>query len=230
MLLREIPPSDRPREKLFERGAAALSDAELLAILLRTGRKGKSAVALARELLDWKKGSLAELRRASPSELCAAVPGIGPAKAAQFCAAIELAHRLARRQAERPLLDNASAVYDVFAPELQSQRAEVVKIVLVDTRLRLLREETVSRGTLDQSAAHPREIFRPAIIHNAYGVILLHNHPSGDPAPSRADHALTRRLAEAAQLLQISFLDHLIIGTPEGGRTPYFSFRESGCL
>lgn len=229
MRIREIPQSDRPREKLANRGPASLTDAELLAIFLRTGLKGKSAITLAGELLH-AKGSLLALSRCSAAELPRLVSGIGPAKAAELCAAFELGKRLARGAGERPILDSAEAIHATFGAELQAMDREVLKVALLDTKLRLLRLEEVALGSLTECIAHPREIFRPAIVHSAYGVILMHNHPSGDPAPSQADHRLTRQLAEAARLLQINFLDHVILGTPDGGRSPYFSFREAGCL
>ena len=229
MRIREIPPSDRPREKLAAHGAACLTDAELLAIFLRTGVKGKGAITLASELLQ-KKGSLRALSRSSASELATAAPGIGPAKAAELAAAFELGKRLARGEAERPVLDNAGVIYETFGAEFQARDREWLRVLLLDTKLRLLALEDVALGSLNECIAHPREIFRPAIMHSAYAAILMHNHPSGDPTPSQADHRLTRQLADAAKLLQINFLDHIIIGLPDGGRVPYFSFREAGIL
>lgn len=228
--IREIPQSDRPREKLAARGPSSLTDAELLAIFLRTGMKGKSAISMAAELLR-KKGSLLALSRCSASELTdAQVSGLGPAKAAELSAAFELGRRLARSGQERPVLDSAEAIFAAFGAEMQAMNKEVLKVLLLDTKLRLLRAEDVALGSLNECIAHPREVFRPAIVHSAYALVVLHNHPSGDPTPSRADHQLTRQLGEAARLLQINLLDHIILGTPEGGRNPYFSFREAGNL
>ncbi len=229
MRISEIPQSDRPREKLAARGAGSLTDAELLAIFLRTGVKGKSAIVLAGELIQ-KKGTLTALSRCSVAELVSLGTGIGPAKAAQLLAACELGRRLARGHEERPLLDSAEAIYATFAPEFQAMDREVLKVALLDTKLRLLKLESIALGSLNECVAHPREIFKPAIVHSAYGVILIHNHPSGDPAPSQADHRLTRQLAEASQMLQINLLDHIIFGSPDGGRIPFFSFREAGIL
>jgi len=229
MRIHELPSDDRPREKLMARGAGSLTDAELIAIFLRTGVPGKSAIALASELLQ-SKGSLTALSRCSPAEIAKSGLGIGPAKAAQLAAACELGKRLARGGEQRPVLDSAEVIYDTFAPEFQAMDREVVKTVLLDTKLRLIRLESIALGSLNECVAHPREIFRPAIVHSAYAVILIHNHPSGDPTPSQADHRLTRQLREAAGLLQIQLLDHIIIGTPAGGRSPYFSFRDAGCL
>lgn len=227
--IREIPPHDRPREKLASRGPSSLTDAELLAIFLRTGVRGKSAISLAGELLQ-AKGSLRALSRSSAAELTRAVSGIGPAKAAELAAAIELGRRLARGNEEHPLLDSAGAIFAAFSAELQAMDREILKVVLLDTKLRLLRAEDIALGSLNECVAHPREIFRPAIVHKAYAVILVHNHPSGDPSPSKADQRLTRQLADAASLLQINLLDHIIIGSPDGAREPYYSFRESGSL
>ncbi|HEY5814471.1 MAG TPA: DNA repair protein RadC [Terrimicrobiaceae bacterium] len=227
--IREIPASDRPREKLATHGADCLTDAELLAIFLRTGIKGKSAIALASELLQ-TKGSLRALSRCSPSELSEAATGMGPAKAAELAAAFELGKRLARRGEERPVLNRADLIYETFGAELQARDRELLRIVFLDTKLRLLGIEDIALGSLNECVAHPREIFRPAIVRAAYAVILVHNHPSGDPTPSQADHRLTVQLREAAKLLQINLLDHIIIGLPEGGRDPYFSFREAGIL
>lgn len=229
MKISEIPQSDRPREKLTNRGAGSLSDAELLAIFLRTGLRGKSAISLAEDLLR-EKGSLHGLSRCNASELSKVVSGIGPAKAAELCAAFELGKRLARGAGERPLLDSAEAVELIFGAEFRAMDREVIRAFLLDTKLRLIRSEDIALGSLNESIAHPREIFRPAIVHRAYAVILVHNHPSGDPSPSQADHRMTRQLSQAAALLQINLLDHIVIGDASGGRRPYYSFREAGCL
>ncbi len=225
----EIAPSDRPREKLSTRGPGSLTDAELLAIFLRTGTRGKSAISLAGELLN-AKGSLSGLSRCAAAELSRSASGIGPAKSAELAAAFELGRRLARGGAERAALDSAQAIFAAFGTEMRAMNREVLKVLLLDTKLRLIRAEDIALGSLNECVAHPREIFRPAIIHSAYAVVVLHNHPSGDPSPSRADYQLTRQLAEAAALLQIDLLDHVILGSPDGGRSPYFSFREAGSL
>jgi DNA repair protein RadC len=229
MLMQEIPETDRPREKLAKLGAAALTDAELLAIFLRTGRRGKSALGLASELIE-SKGSLRGLAKCDAAEIQKAVSGIGPAKASELCAAVELGCRLTLAGESNALLDSADAAYSFFAPIMHKMDREVLKIALLDTKLRLVREESAFTGTLNECVAHPREIFRPAIIHRAYAILIVHNHPSGDPAPSSADRTLTSRLREAADLLQINLIDHVIIGNPDGGRQPFFSFREAGFL
>lgn len=226
--IREMPVDDRPREKLMARGASALSDAELIAILLRTGVEGANAVEVARQLIA-KYGSLGALSRCSVKEL-AAIKGIGLAKGAQLAAAFGLGHRLAREKFASRKVATPQEVYELLGPEMRALHKESLRVVLLDTRYQLLRLEEISLGSVNESIAHPREVFRPALLYSAYAVVVVHNHPSGDPSPSQADHSLTRRLREAAELLQIKLLDHLIIGAPAEGRLPYFSFKEMGIL
>ena len=226
--IQELPEGDRPREKLARLGAGALSEAELIAILLRVGMKGTNAVELARQILV-KFGSLETLARTSVAEL-AKIKGVGPAKAVQLAAAFGLGHRLAHETIAARRMDRPELIYDYFGAEMRTLDRESLRIVLLDTKQKLLRTEEVSLGTLNESMAHPREIFRAAIIHAAYAFVLVHNHPSGDPTPSDADRRLTRRLVEAAQILQIRMLDHVIIGAPCVGRLPYFSFAEAGMI
>jgi DNA repair protein RadC len=226
--IHELPEEDRPREKLATRGAAALSDSELIAILLRTGVPGANAVDVARQLLAEFR-SLSGLARCSVTEL-SRIKGVGPAKAVQLAAAFGLATRLARESLHRQALDSPGVIYELLGAELRALHRESLRVVLLDTRLHLLRVEEISLGSLNESIAHPREIFRPALIYAAYAMIVVHNHPSGDPTPSEADRRLTVRLGEAALLLQIRFYDHVIIGTADNGRQPWFSFREAGLL
>lgn len=224
----EMPQDDRPREKLLSRGASALTDAELIAILLRTGLPGANAVQVAAKLLERYK-SLNGLSRCTVEEI-AEIPGIGPAKALHLVAAFNLGQRLARETLTREKIDSPELVYNLLAPEMRALHKESLRVILLDTRYHLLRIHEVSVGSVNESIAHPREVFRPAVISSAYAVIVAHNHPSGDPSPSQSDHSLTRRLAEAAELLQIKLLDHIIIGAPAEGRPPYFSFKETGVL
>jgi DNA repair protein RadC len=226
--IREMPQDDRPREKLIARGASALTDAELIAILLRTGLPGANAVDVAAKLLE-RYQSLNGLSRCTVEEI-AAIPGIGPAKAVQLVAAFGLGQRLARETLAREKIDSPELVYALLGPEMRVLHKESLRVILLDTRYHLMRIQEVSLGSLNESIAHPRDVFRPAIIAAAYAVIVVHNHPSGDPSPSQADHGLTRRLAEAAELLQIRLLDHIIVGAPAEGRVPYFSFKEAGVL
>ncbi len=226
--IREMHQDDRPREKLIARGASALTDAELIAILLRTGLPGANAVEVAARLLE-RYGSLSGLSRCTVDEI-SDISGIGPAKAVQLVAAFGLGQRLARETLQREKIDSPELVYQLLAPEMRVLHKESLRVILLDTRYRLLRIQEVSLGSVNESIAHPREVFRPALISSAYAVIVVHNHPSGDPSPSQSDHSLTRRLGEAAELLQIKLLDHIIIGAPAEGRAPYFSFKEAGVL
>jgi DNA repair protein RadC len=226
--IRELPQDERPREKLLARGVAALSDPELIAILLRTGLRGTNAVEVGRQLLE-KYKSLTGLSRCTVTEL-RAVPGIGQTKALELVAAFGLGQRLARETLSKQKLDSPELVNELVGPEMRRLRTESLRVILLDTRYRLLHIEEVSLGSLNESIAHPREIFRPALTYSAYAVIVVHNHPSGDSSPSQTDHSLTRRLAEAAELLQIKLLDHIIIGAPTEGSLGYFSFKEAGVL
>ena len=226
--IHELPAAERPREKLAALGAGALSDSELIAILLRTGMVGANAIDVARDLLAEFK-SLGGLARCTVAEL-AKIKGIGPAKAVQLAAAFGLASRLARETLTRQKLDSPGLIHDLLGAEMRALSRESLRVVLLDTQLQFMRTEEISNGSLNESTAHPREIFRPAFIYAAFAIVVVHNHPSGDPAPSDADRRLTTRLAEVARLLQIQLFDHVIIGTADNGRRPYFSFREMGML
>jgi len=226
--IQELPENDRPREKLAALGAAALTDSELIAILLRTGLPGANAVDVARQLLAEFK-TLSGLARCTVAEL-SRIKGVGPAKAVQLAAAFGLASRLARENLDRQPIQTPAHIYELLGAELRALNRESLRVVLLDTKLQLMRIEEVSHGTLNETSAHPREILRPALIYAAYAFVLVHNHPSGDPTPSDPDRRLTTRLAEAARLLQINLHDHVIIGTAGNGRQPWFSFREMGML
>lgn len=226
--IHELPADERPREKLAALGAAALSDSELIAILLRTGMQGANAIDVARQLLS-EYQSLSGLARCSVAEL-SKINSVGPAKAVQLAAAFGLASRLAKETLVRQRLDTPELIHELLGPEMRALTRESLRVVLLDTKFHLLRIEEISHGSLNESIAHPREIFRPALIYSAYAMILVHNHPSGDPAPSSADQRLTRQLSQAAELLQIRLLDHVIIGSGDNGRQPYFSFKEAGLI
>jgi len=226
--IREMPQDQRPREKLLVHGVSALSDPELIAILLRTGLRGANAVEVGRQLLE-KYKSLTGISRCSVKEL-REIPGIGQTKALELVAAFGLGQRLAHETLSKQKLDSPELVSELVGQEMRQLRTESLRVILLDTRYRLLHIEEVSVGSLNESIAHPREIFRPAITYSAYAVIVVHNHPSGDASPSQTDHSLTRRLAEAAELLQIKLLDHIIIGAPSEGNPGYFSFKEAGVL
>ncbi len=224
----ELPQDERPREKLLARGATALTNPELIAILLRTGLPGANAVDVARQLLT-RYDSLSGLSRCSVQEI-EVIPGIGEAKAVQLVAAFGLGQRLANERLAKQKLDSPELVHELMAADMRALHKESLRVVLLDTRYHLIRIEEVSLGSVNESIAHPRDVFRPAVVASAYAVIVVHNHPSGDPSPSQSDHSLTRRLVEAAELLQIKLLDHVIIGAPAEGRQPYFSFKEAGVL
>jgi DNA repair protein RadC len=224
-----MPASERPREKADRHGIESLTDAELLAIFIRTGRPGKNALAIASELIH-QGGGLIPLSRETALAIRKKASGIGKAKSIELAAAFEIGKRLARNREERPVLDSPDKVFNVFGQEFLQLRRESLRVILLDTKLRLMLVEEVALGSINECVAHPREIFRPAIIHSAYALVLVHNHPSGDPQPSSADRRLTASLREAASLLQINLIDHMILGSPDGGRLPYFSFRDAGLL
>jgi DNA repair protein RadC len=226
--IREMPQAERPREKLAAHGPAALTNPELIAILLRTGVIGTNAIEVARELLEIY-GSLTGLSRCSVDEL-SKIRGVGFAKAVQLVAAFGLGQRLARETLSNQKIDSPELVNELVGAEMRMLRKESLRVILLDTRYHLIRIQEVSTGSVNESIAHPREIFHPAVASSAYAVIVVHNHPSGDTSPSQADHSLTRRLAEAAELLQIKLLDHIIIGAPANGSGGYFSFKEAGVL
>jgi DNA repair protein RadC len=226
--IKEWPEDERPRERLIKLGADALSDAQLLAIVLATGdsTSKRSALDLAMNLVQ-VFGGLRALDAASVAELCQ-TKGIGPAKATSLKAALELGKRLSGELPERKFKITAPGdLVNYFQPRLQHLRKEVFKAVLLDTKHQMLKDVTVSEGSLSASLVHPREAFLPAIKESAAAVIFLHNHPSGDPTPSAEDKELTHRLAEVGRLVGIHVLDHIIIGTGSSG---YMSFRDAGLL
>lgn len=224
MLLKDLPVHTRPREKLLARGPQALADAELVALLLRTGVKGASVLSLAQRLLD-DFGGLTGLLRADPNELTR-IKGLGPAKRAQVSAVLELARRsLGQQMAERPLLDSVTTVKDYLRLQLGGLGHEVFAVLFIDAQGRLVRMEEMFRGSLTQASVYPREIVKRALELHAAGVILAHNHPSGSPQPSRSDQALTQTLKAALALVDVRVLDHLVVGD-----TDVVSFAERGLL
>jgi len=212
--IKNWPEDERPREKLLQRGVSALSDAELIAIVLRTGdaTAGQTALDLGRDFLH-RFGSLDELAQASVAEICA-VKGTGPAKAATILAAFELGRRLAGSQLRfgQDRFTSPEQIFQYYHHRLRSLRKEQFHILLLDSKNRILRDVLISQGSLTQSIVHPREVFSQAVRDSAAAVILVHNHPSGDPTPSREDREITCRLKEAGDLLGIRVLDHVIIG------------------
>ena len=226
--IQDLPYDQRPREKLSLLGPAALNNAELMALFISTGTKGHSAIDIGRDLIT-KYGSMGALGGLPVSEL-AKEHGLGLAKASKLAAAFELGTRVAREQLRDTPLDSPERIHEFFAPQLRHLAQEQVVVAVVDARLRHVGTNVVSVGTVSESTAHPREILRPVITRGAHGFVLIHNHPSGDPSPSRADELVTRRLVEASNLMQVRFFDHVIIGRPSPGRTPYYSFREAGLV
>jgi DNA repair protein RadC len=225
MAIPDWPEDERPRERLLKQGATALSDAELLAIFLRVGIKGQSAVDLARSLLG-HFGSLTRLFAAGREEF-AAIPGMGDAKYAQLQAVVEMARRALREElAARDLLATPAAVRDWLRLHLAALPREVFVALWLDAQNRLIADEVLFTGTLTQTSVYPREVVKRALTHNAAATILAHNHPSGAAEPSAADELLTRALKEALALVDVRLLDHFIVA---GSATPV-SFAERGLL
>ncbi|MCK5381602.1 MAG: DNA repair protein RadC [Candidatus Latescibacteria bacterium] len=220
------PEDERPRERLIKHGAGALSDAQLLAIVLRSGDAGskRSAVDLARTLLG-HFGGFRALDRAPVSELCE-VKGIGPAKATEVMAALEIGKRFAREgKGPRTMIRTSSDVARFYFPTMRDLKKEVFKCVLLDGKNRMMKDVTISEGSLSVSVVHPREVFNPVVRESAAAVLFVHNHPSGDPTPSEEDIEVTKQLVEAGKILGIRVLDHVIIGD---GRS--VSFVELGMM
>ncbi len=226
MAITDWPEGERPRERLLAHGPAALSNAELLAIYLRVGIRGKSAVDLARDLLQRFDGRLSTLLDASLEEL-ASVSGIGQAKAAQLKASFELARRaLAQEMSARDTFSSPGKVGDWLRLKLATRPNEVFMALWLDAQNRLLKADELFTGTLTQTSVYPREVVKTALSHNAAAVILAHNHPSGVAEPSRADEMLTRVLKEALAMVDVKVLDHFIVA----GNSPPLSFAERGLL
>jgi DNA repair protein RadC len=222
--LSHLPADARPREKLLARGPGALADAELLALLLRTGLPGQGVLKLAESLLERFDG-LAGLLHADVNAL-KDVKGLGPAKRAEVAAVLEIARRVLSQQlTERPLLDAPQRVKDFVALQLRPLEHEVFAVLFLDTHLRLLKYEVLFSGTLTHTSVHPREIVKRALACNAAAVLLAHNHPSGVAEPSRADELLTQGLRAALQLVDVRVVDHLIVGAAS-----VLSFAERGLL
>lgn len=227
-LIKELPDSERPRERLVAKGADALKDSELIAILLRTGRKGASAVQVAEEIMQ-KFESLDCLSRATIEEL-RQVKGVGRDKAIALRSAFTLARRMAEEiRQEPPTLDTPDRIAELLRERNRAYEVENFQVVVLNTRRKLIRIDNISQGTLDTILVHPREVFKVAIAANAAAIVLVHNHPSGDPSPSEADIKVTRDLIRAGQLLKIEVLDHVILGRATQARPrDYASLRELG--
>jgi DNA repair protein RadC len=209
--MKDLPADARPREKLLARGSAALADAELLALLLRTGVRGKPVLVMAQELLD-AFGGLHGLLQASETRL-RPIKGLGPAKRSELLAVLEMARRvLAQRMSERDVLDSPQAVMDYLRLQIGSRPHEVFAVMFLDAQHRLLAFEELFRGTLTQTSVYPREVVQRALHHGCASVVLAHNHPSGVAEPSRADEMLTQTLKAALALVDVRVLDHIVVG------------------
>jgi DNA repair protein RadC len=224
MTLKDLPPASRPRERLLAYGAAALADAELLALLLRTGHRGQGVVDLSQALL-WEFGGLSGLVHARPHEL-EHVKGLGPAKRAELAAVLEIARRALQQQLKAmPVFDAPQKVKDFVGLRLGGLPHEVFSVLYLDAQHRLIDMRELFRGSLAQTSVYPREVLRQALLLNAGAVILAHNHPSGVAEPSRADEALTQSLVGALRLVEVRVLDHLVVGAGT-----VVSFAERGLL
>ncbi len=224
MSICQWPAEERPREKLLPRGATSLSDAELLAIFLRTGRAGMSAVDLARDLLH-EYGNLRSLLNANQQDFCRGL-GLGSAKYAQLQAVLEMSRRHLAEQIKRDIqFDGSSAVKRYLLAQLKHRQVEVFAALFLNKRHQLIQFDELFHGTLDSATVYPREVVKRALSHNAAAVIFTHNHPSGCPKPSRADRHITEHLKKALSLIEVATLDHIIIGDGE-----VYSFAENGEL
>ncbi len=209
--MKNLPPDQRPREKLLAKGAASLADAELLALLLRTGTAGTGVLMLAQQVL-LRCGGFAGLLSAHPGRLLG-IKGLGPAKQAELLAVMEMARRaLTQRLQEAPVFDSPGSVKDYLSLHLGGHEHEVFAVLFLDSQQRLLQLEEMFRGSLAQTSVYPREVVKRALALNAAGVVLAHNHPSGAAEPSRADEYLTQTLRSALALVDVRVLDHIVVG------------------
>ena len=211
-MMKELPSEERPREKLIQYGSGALSNTELLSILIRTGTREMSAIMLANRVLSLEEEGISYLTTCLPEEL-STIPGIGMAKSCQIIAAIELGKRIATKPKEKRInIKSPNEVASLFIEEMRYLKKEYFKVLLLNTKNEIIMIETISVGSLNSSVVHPREVFCTAIKKSACSMIAVHNHPSGNPTPSQTDIDITKRLVEAGELLGIKVLDHLIIG------------------
>ena len=217
----DMQKEDRPRERLVKKGPASLSDSELLAIILRTGSRKENVLNLSQRILN--QYNFKQLSRINLTQLMK-VHGIKESKAAQISACFEIARRLESRTEEiKPKINSPEDVYRLIYPRLREEKKEIFIEICLDTKNQVIKEETISIGSLNANVVHPREVFRTALAESAAHIIVAHNHPSGDPAPSREDIEITRKLVETGSIMGITVLDHVIIGD---GR--HFSMKEAG--
>ena len=212
MLIKSLPEEERPQEKALKNGVSALSDTELIALILRTGRRNASSLALAEEVLSICDEGLFSMGTFETEDLLK-IEGIGPGKASTLMAAVELGKRIAAsRKTEKYVADDPDMIADMFMEDLRYEKKEYFKSVILNTKSEIVAVDNVSVGELSSTIVHPREVFSRAIRKSAYGVVFVHNHPSGDPTPSSEDIATTERLVEGGRILGIKVLDHVIIG------------------
>ncbi len=224
--IKEIPKKERPYEKCEERGSASLSDEELLAVLLRTGTRGENALALARRIL-YHAGETGILGiHQFNMERLMAIKGIGKVKAIQLSCISELAKRLSKASYQEALcFSEPGSIARYYMEDMRHEKQELMKLLMLNTKARLIGETNISKGTVNASLITPRELFIEALQKNAVSIVVMHNHPSGDPTPSREDMLITKRILDAGALIGIELLDHIIIGNNQ-----YMSFREEGLL
>lgn len=223
--IKELPMTERPREKLYINGPEALSNEELIAIIIRTGNKNDSAIDLARKILSRDNRGLISLRDTTLQELME-TKGVGECKGAQILAAIELGKRINYKDAlNKVKINEPTTIANLFMDEMRYLQKEHFKVLLLDTKNQIIVTEEISVGTLNASIVHPRDVFKAAIKRNANSIILIHNHPSGDPTPSNEDINITNRLIDGGNLIGIKVLDHIIIGDNR-----YISFKEKNLI
>ena len=220
--LKELPQDELPREKLIKHGPMALSNAELLAIILRVGNKNQNVIELSREIL--RKFSIKDLSEINYTQITK-FSGIKQSKATQIIACFELARRLSEYKINNASIKSSKDIADLVTPEIRYKKKEHLIGIYLDTRNKVIRKEIISIGTIDMSLIHPREIFMPAVESGAKSVILVHNHPSGNPAPSADDIKVTKRIIDSGSLLGIEMLDHIIIGGND-----YLSMKDKGMI
>ncbi|MBX3042576.1 MAG: DNA repair protein RadC [Candidatus Kapabacteria bacterium] len=215
---------DRPRERLIKFGAKSLSDSELIAILIGFGKAGKTAIDIARELVE-NFGSITELAKSDVAQL-KKFEGIGVAKAVSIAAAFEISRRVVVNPFNsKKKLQNSDDIAEYYFPRLRDLRIEIFRILLLNSSNQIIKEAIITEGILNQTLVHPREVFRPAIIESAASIVLIHNHPSGNPEPSVEDKRITDRLVETGNVIGIKVLDHLIFGSND-----YYSFKNAGLI
>lgn len=224
-MIKKLPLEERPREKLIHYGQETLSNAELLAIILRTGTSNYSAIDLAHKIIEKCPSDFSDINHLSLKELCE-IEGIGPSKACQILSSIEIGRRIQRANFKSKLkISSPEAIFSFFKSEIGHERVEKFIIVLLNTKNEIIKWEIISVGSLNASIVHPREVFNKAIKNSAAAIIAIHNHPSGHVAPSKEDLNVTMRLKEAGSIVGINLIDHIIIG-----KAQYYSFKENGQL